>query len=92
MPSNGYGSDAAYFDLLARQSKNDESRRSFRAVAGVYRSLPGTPAARTFQQNWQSRAEKCRMLAGQFENPECRKQLLRLAETYDFLASCAGKT
>lgn len=40
MSYNGYDSEAAYFDLLAQQSKDAQTRQNFQEVADTYRSLP----------------------------------------------------
>jgi hypothetical protein len=87
MSNPGFESDAAYFDLVAQQA-NSADRKHLRQVAAAYRALAktGNRVAGSRQEHWSERATQCRMLLAQFEHPECRTQLLRLAETYDLLA------
>jgi hypothetical protein len=90
MVDRGFDSDAAFFDIVANQSKNPIDRRALKEVAKTYRSLsesvsPGPILSR--QAHWAHRAEECRTLADQFRNPACRAQLRRLAETYDTMVA-----
>jgi hypothetical protein len=87
MSHQGFESDAAYFDLIA-QSAKPEDRKHLRQVATTYRTLArnGETGLGPRREHWSNRAAKCRTLAEQFQNPACRLQLLRLAETYDLLA------
>jgi hypothetical protein len=83
------GSEAAYFELLAKQSADAQTREHFQEVADTYRSLPAVGGLNMVRQ-WQHRAEECRTLAGHFQNSHCKDQLARLADTYDDLARWAG--
>src|SRR5262249_25484420 len=87
MPDYGFESDASYFDLVARQSKDPADQDQLRKVADIYRGLakngvPGRSAlfTRSRADLWRDRAEECRTLSDQFKNHACRKQLNRLAE------------
>ena len=42
------------------------------------------------EQRLRWRAEECRSLAGQFNEPECRLQMQLLAESYDNMAACVA--
>jgi hypothetical protein len=89
MLDRGFESDAAYFDIVASQSKNPSDRRHLREVAKKYRSLSknGGTVIRSRREHWQNRAEECRTLADQFSNDACRTQLQRLADTYDMMVA-----
>jgi hypothetical protein len=89
MSHNGYDSDAAYFDLLAQQSRDVQTRQDFREVADTYRSLPAMGGLNMIR-HWQHRAEECRLLADHFQSLQCKDQLARLAETYEHLAKLAS--
>jgi hypothetical protein len=87
MSNHGFESDAAYFALVA-QAATPADRRYLRQVAAAYRSLAknGKDVSSCRQEHWSNRAAQCRTLLDKFKHPECRTQLLRLAETYDLLA------
>ena len=91
MLDRGFESDAAYFDIVARQAADPADRRHLREVAKTYRSLSrnGDPqhVARSRKEHWQKRAEECRTLADRFNNPTCCAQLRRLADTYDLMVA-----
>ena len=86
-------------NVEALRARDDNERQRLLEVAEFYRSLarvvPGLPHG--FKLNgtgptnsrlarWEARAEECRVLAEHFNDPHCRQQLARLAETYDGLA------
>jgi hypothetical protein len=83
----GFENDATFFELIA-QTAGPEDRKHLRQVAATYRSLAknGETRFRSRREHWSNRAATCRTLSEQFENPTCRTQLQRLAETYDLLA------
>jgi len=94
MSDRAFESDAAYFDLVARLSKDPTDQIELRKVAEVYRSLAkhGLPGRSPLYMKsradlWRDRAEECRTLSDQFTNWSCREQLNRLAETYERMAS-----
>jgi len=90
MADRGFESDAAYFEIVASQSKDPSDRRNLREVAKKYRSLSRNakmPLLVSRRQHWQHRAEECRTLADQFTNAACRAQLQRLADTYDMMVA-----
>lgn len=90
MTDRGFESDAAYFDIVARESKNPSDRRHLREVARKYRSLSKNgkaPLVLSRREHWQHRAEECRTLADHFTNAACRAQLQRLADTYDMMVA-----
>src|SRR5262245_13828009 len=94
MSDYGFGSDAAYFDLVARQSKDPADQDQLRKVADIYRGLarngvPGRspPFTKSRADLWRDRAEECRALSDQFKNQACREQLKRLAEAYERMAA-----
>jgi hypothetical protein len=83
-----HDSDAAYFDLVA-QTADPKERKQLREVAAAYRAMAKQPQPdfSSRRQHWSHRAATCRTLSERFEHPACRAQLLRLAETYELLAS-----
>lgn len=96
----GFASSAGYFEQRASRARDDNERQRLLEVAEFYRSLaritPGFPhgfklngagSINSRLQRWQARAEECRALAEQFKDPHCRQQLIRLAESYDGMAS-----
>jgi hypothetical protein len=98
-PDPSFASTAGYFEKRAERARDDNERRRLLEVAAFYRSLaevvPGLPPGFRLNgttppnlrvQRWQARAEECRTLAEQFNDPRCRQQLVRLAATYDQLA------
>jgi hypothetical protein len=87
MSNHGFESDAAYFELAA-QSADPADRRHLRQVAAAYRALAknGKDVSSSRQEHWSHRAAQCRTFLKKFKHPECRTQLLRLAETYGLLA------
>ena len=90
MTDRGFESDAAYFEIVAGQSKNPSDRRHLREVAKKYRSLSKNgkaPLLLSRREHWQHRAEECRTLADQFTDAACRSQLQRLADTYDLMVA-----
>jgi|SRR5262245_37904178 len=90
MTDRGFESDAAYFDIVAAQSKDVADRRHLREVAKKYRSLSKNgkaPLLQSRREHWQHRAEECRTLADHFTNDACRIQLQRLADTYEMLVA-----
>jgi hypothetical protein len=94
MPDYGFESDAAFFDLVARQSKDPADQNQLRKVADIYRGLAknGVPGCsplftKSRAELWRDRAEECRTLSDQFKNQACREQLKRLAEAYERMAS-----
>jgi hypothetical protein len=89
MSHNGYGSEAAYFDHLAKQSIDAQTRQDFAEVADAYRALPPISGLNMIR-NWQCRAEECRTLADHFESSLCKDHLARLADTYEHLAKWAS--
>lgn len=99
LSSPGFASTAGYFEKRAQKARDDSERRRLLEVAEFYRSLAqvvssmpaafklnGATPADLRVQRWQARAEECRALAEQFNDPQCRQQLARLAATYDQLA------
>jgi hypothetical protein len=96
MSDYGFQSDAAYFDLVARQSKDPADQDQLRRVADIYREMAknGVPGrsplfAKSRAELWRDRAEECRTLSDQFKNEACRIQLNRLAEAYEKMAAFA---
>jgi hypothetical protein len=92
MRNDGFENDAAYFDIIAKQSNDPTDRHQLREVAEAYRlrskgNGTGTGSPRTRREHWQSRADECRRLLERFGNPTCRTQLQRLADTYDMMAA-----
>jgi hypothetical protein len=90
MTDRGFESDAAYFDIVARDARDPADRRYLREVAKKYRSLSkngGASVTRSRREHWRHRAEECRTLAEQFTNATCRTQLQRLADTYDMMVA-----
>ena len=89
---SGFESDAAFFDLIA-QSADPKDRKQLRQVSATYRSLAKNGGTHFVSrgEHWRNRAAKCRELSEQFQNPACRIQLLRLAESYDLLALACGE-
>src|SRR5262245_16003878 len=90
MTDRGFESDAAYFEIVASQSKDSADRRHLREVAKKYRSLSKNsraPLIRSRREHWQHRAEECRTLADQCTNETCRTQLQRLADTYEMMVA-----
>jgi hypothetical protein len=94
-----FAATAGYFEKRAERARDNNERRRLLEVAEFYRSLanvvPSLPSgfklngrtpANLREQRWEARAEACRMLAEQFNDPHCRQQLARLAATYDQLA------
>jgi hypothetical protein len=99
MSAPGFASSAGYFEQRALRARDDNERQRLLEVADFYRSLAritpalphgfrlnGSAPANTRFQRWEARAEECRVLAEHFKDPQCRQQLVRLAETYDKLA------
>lgn len=90
MKDRGFESDAAYFDIVANQTKNPSHKRRLREVAKAYRLLSKRAPERAIlsrREQWQYRAEECRRLSEQFQNSTCRAQLQRLADTYEMLVA-----
>jgi hypothetical protein len=90
MPDRGFESDAAYSDIVAKQSKDPIDRRQLRQVARKYRSLSkngGALLVRSRREDWQHRADQCRAPAIEFSNLACRAQLQRLADTYEMMVA-----
>jgi hypothetical protein len=98
-PTAGFSNSAKYFEQRALRARDENERQRLLEVAEFYRSLArvvpalprgfelngaGPPNSRI--QRWEARAEECRVLAEHFKDPQCRQQLVRLAETYDELA------
>jgi hypothetical protein len=86
--SNGSTSDAAYFDLIARQSANACDREELRRIADAFRRAAVNSSMRQLSRgkSWQRRADQCRAFSRGCLNEVCRKKLERLASTYELLA------
>ena len=98
--ATGFVNSAAYFERRAEKAREQAERGRLAEVAEHYRSLAqivpglpkgykanGMPPLTTRVTRWQARAEECRVLAEHFREPECRRQLLDLAETYEQMIS-----
>lgn len=89
---NAFQSDAAFFELIAREAASAEDRKHYRKIAATYRALSKEETTgETRHDHWHKRAEECRTLADQFQHEACRAQLLRLAGTYDMLATTSNE-
>jgi hypothetical protein len=93
MVDRGFASDAAYFDVVAYHTKDPADQQQLREVADAYRSLAARaeleplPSGFSRADHWRQRAERCRILYNEFTSAVCRQQLLRLASTYEHMAS-----
>ena len=96
MVDRGFASDAAYFDVVAYHTKDLADQEQLREVAAAYRSLALSaelpPIGFSRAEHWRQRAERCRILSDQFKSAICREQLLRLANTYEHMASIYDDT
>jgi len=97
-----FSDPAVRIDARARRSDAPDSKQLHRDTAAFYTSIAAIVAepppdfkwtrvghiSREQRLRW--RAEECRSLAGHFDEPECRLQLQRLAESYDNMAACVA--
>jgi hypothetical protein len=84
---------AGYFEFLVKRERDESRQAELGAAARFYRELaeiiPSFP--RGYTERWDtwdttsrldSRAEECKSIAAVLRDPECRAELLRLAQTY----------
>ena len=98
MSDRAFESDAAYFDLVARLSKDPADQAELRKVAEVYRSLAkhGLPGrSPLFMKSradlWRDRAEECRAIALVLTDPRLKAEYQKLADDYLKLAASEEK-
>src|SRR5262249_4589559 len=96
----GFAATALYFENRAKKERDHDARARVQEVAGFYRMLAGiTPdfppgfnangKGASHTDRFRARAEECRTMADHFENPICRDQMNRLADSYDQMAVAA---
>ena len=95
----GFAATAALFEKRAREARDPDTKRRFVEAARFYRQLAGIapefPAG--FKSNghvgyadrWKARADECRAMADHFADPNCRAQMMRVADSYDRMAEAA---
>jgi len=94
MPDSGFETGTAFFDLVARQSKDPGDQNHLFKVPDIYRDLatskpPGQCLlfAKARGSLRRDRASECRTLLDRFENPACRERLNPVAEAYERTAA-----